>query len=95
MSGAGGVGQINPLEDRRMWRRLLAQLHPDAGGDHDLFLFASALREHANSRETQPGNTTEPFLQAWQDTMDCWASRNRESLRGLVLTDMPLAAPRR
>jgi hypothetical protein len=37
----------------------------------------------------------EPFLQAWQDTMDCWASRNCEILRGLVLAEMPLAATRR
>ena len=33
------------LEDRHMWRMLLAKLHPDAGGDHELFLFASALKE--------------------------------------------------
>ena len=32
-------------EDRRMWRLLLAPLHPDAGGDHDLFAFACAVRE--------------------------------------------------
>lgn len=29
-----------------MWRRLLARAHPDAGGDHDLFIWADALREH-------------------------------------------------
>ena len=107
MSGAGGAGQINPLEDRRMWRLLLAQLHPDAGGDHELFLFANALRDRAHNDkllEEQPARnggganaerTAEPFLQAWQDTMECWASRNRETLRGLVLAEMPLAATRR
>lgn len=107
MSGAGGVGQINPLEDRRMWRLLLAQLHPDAGGDHEMFLFASALRERAcggeppeeqperDGGETGVERAAEPFLQVWQDTMGCWASHNRETLRGLVLAEMPLAATRR
>lgn len=107
MSGAGGAGQINPLEDRRMWRLLLAQLHPDAGGDHELFLFANALRDHTyngkileekparSGGETRAERCAEPFLQAWQDTMDCWAARNRETLRGLVLAEMPLVATRR
>ncbi len=94
MSRAGGAGQIDPSEDRRMWRLLLARLHPDAGGDPELFLFANALRERTSSHETEAERAAEPFLQAWQDTMDCWASRNRETLRGLVLTEMPLAAPR-
>ena len=25
-----------PLDDPRMWRRLVARTHPDAGGDHEL-----------------------------------------------------------
>jgi hypothetical protein len=32
---------------RRMWRLLLARLHPDAGGNHELFLFACAVKEGA------------------------------------------------
>ena len=32
------------LQDRRAWRLLLARLHPDAGGDHELFLFACTGR---------------------------------------------------
>jgi hypothetical protein len=28
-----------------MWRRLLARLHPDAGGDGELFTFGQAVRE--------------------------------------------------
>ena len=35
-----------PPTDRRFWRRLLARVHPDAGGSHDLFLWVSALFEH-------------------------------------------------
>jgi hypothetical protein len=38
-------GRAAPLQDRHMWRQLLARLHPDAGGDHKLFLFACALKE--------------------------------------------------
>ncbi len=29
-----------------MWRRLLALAHPDRAGDHDLFIWTHALREH-------------------------------------------------
>ncbi len=35
-----------PPTDRSMWRRLLRSVHPDAGGDHDLFIWTDALREH-------------------------------------------------
>ena len=35
----------HPPNDARMWRRLVAATHPDAGGDHDLFVWAMATRE--------------------------------------------------
>ncbi len=96
MSGVGG--RVDTSEDGRMWRLLLARLHPDAGGDHDLFLFASALRETARDDELSAGKlrsdaevagseTTEPFLKAWQSAMNCWASRNRETLRSFGLSE--------
>jgi hypothetical protein len=34
-----------PIDDRGMWRRLAARTHPDAGGDHELFIWAGAVRE--------------------------------------------------
>ncbi len=34
-----------PLDDRRMWRLILARLHDDGGGSHEMFLFGQALRE--------------------------------------------------
>ena len=34
-----------PLDDKSMWRRLAARTHPDAGGDHELFIWAGAVRE--------------------------------------------------
>lgn len=81
------------LEDGRMWRMLLAKLHPDAGGDHELFLFACALKEgmcnggrlggrkHArNHDEWRVERPAEYFPRAWQDAMSSWALRNRESL---------------
>src|SRR5215217_4607415 len=83
------------LRRRRMWRLLLARLHPDAGGDNDLFAFACAMRDEMSSassvakdaegnvgaRSTQ-GLVT-PFLRAWQDTMNDWSCGNREALRDL------------
>jgi hypothetical protein len=83
------------LEDRRMWRLLLARLHPDAGGDHDLFTFACAMRDEIfgagsvakDAVKDDGARSTEdlvtPFLRAWQDTMDNWSSGNRDALRNL------------
>jgi len=34
-----------PLDDRSMWRRLISRSHPDAGGDHELFIWAAAVRD--------------------------------------------------
>lgn len=77
-----------------MWRMLLARLHPDAGGDSDLFAFACAVREEvygAKRPEREPTRKGEqevkhppaPFLRAWQHTMNLWASNNRDALRRL------------
>ncbi len=32
-------------DDKSMWRRALAKLHPDGGGSHDLFIWAGAVRD--------------------------------------------------
>jgi hypothetical protein len=83
------------FEDRRMWKLLLARLHPDAGGDHDLFTFACAMRDEMSSASSPaedaggedgartPKGLVTPFLRAWQDTMDDWSSSNRDALRNL------------
>jgi hypothetical protein len=85
----GGADQPAPFEDRRMWRLLLAQLHPDAGGDHELFVFACAVKEEVCGRERpmreplsrRRRQRTEHFLRAWQDEMNRWVSRNRDAIR--------------
>ena len=81
--------------DRRMWRLLLARLHPDAGGDHDLFTFVCAMREETSgagsvAKDAEGEDSTRsteglvtPFLRAWQDTMGDWSSGNRDALRNL------------
>ncbi len=83
--------RLASFEDRRMWRLLLARLHPDAGGDHDLFAFACAVRDEvsrgdhrakATGSEDKGQNTqsTAPFLRTWQEAMDHWSSSNRDAL---------------
>jgi hypothetical protein len=57
MFEAGDAGRLAFSEDSRMWRLLLARLHPDAGGDHDLFVFACAVREEMFS-ENRAARTT-------------------------------------
>jgi hypothetical protein len=43
-----------PPTDRDHWRRLLRLCHPDQGGDHDLFIWVTNLKEHV------AGDTVEP-----------------------------------
>ena len=99
--GGGFASREAPFEDRHMWRLLLARLHPDAGGDHELFLFAYALREGTSGNGCLEGTlalddnhrrtkrSAEPFLRAWHDAMGRWASSNRETLKHWVLNETP------
>ena len=79
------------FEDGRMWRLLLARLHPDAGGDHDLFAFACAVRDEMSREKHAPeGAGTEDgatnmadaasFLGTWHEAMGRWSSSNRDAL---------------
>ena len=84
----GSIDRPVLFEDRRMWRLLLAQLHPDVGGDHELFTFACAVKERVCSGEPvardparPPARGAEHFLRAWQDAMNRWASHNRNVLK--------------
>ena len=69
-----------------MWRLLLARLHPDAGGDEETFLLASALRASMRGNPLfDQGATIKPsgtYLRGWRTTMGSWASDNRNTLRG-------------
>ena len=47
--------------DRVMWRRLLARVHPDAGGDDELFVWAKSLEEEvARLSKAQDGRSPRP-----------------------------------
>ena len=78
--------QRSSFQDRRMWRLLLARLHPDAGGDQDLFVFAHGLRDRVTGELREipgpdaRGGPEQPFS-AWRTTMASWASSNRASLQ--------------
>lgn len=69
-----------------MWRQLLARLHPDAGGDPELFLFACSIKdqvckpERPRIRAAHRGAGADSFLRAWQDTISTWATSNRDTL---------------
>ena len=68
-----------------MWRRLLARLHPDAGGSHELFLFACALKEEVCPERLfgagKNGSAPDLSFSAWRSAMDSWALHNRDALR--------------
>lgn len=96
MAEATDTGRFARFEDRRMWRLLLARLHPDAGGDHELFTFACAVKEELLGAErATPGSgrdegvprergqhSPDLFLRTWQDAMNRWSSSNDDTLRG-------------
>jgi hypothetical protein len=96
MAGVRNVDRATFLEDRHMWRLLLAKLHPDAGGDHELFLFACAVKEGicseerlgqklaSNDSERRAERPAGHFPRAWQEAMSCWALRNREALKNCL-----------
>ncbi len=35
----------HPPNDKSMWRRLISRAHPDVGGEHELFVWATATRD--------------------------------------------------
>jgi hypothetical protein len=43
-----------PPTDRSMWRRLIRRVHPDHGGDQDLFIWTTALHEHVAGDHLEP-----------------------------------------
>ena len=88
---ARNTARLASFEDRRMWRLLLARLHPDAGGDHDLFTFACAVRDEVYREkhlaegagtENETRNTADAasFLGTWHKAMGRWSSSNRDAL---------------
>jgi hypothetical protein len=74
-----------PPTDRTMWRRLIARVHPDAGGDGELFIWVRHLQEHVagdtledrrasyQRREPPPHHTTGeriPYEEAYRKAED-------------------------
>ena len=91
MTEARDAERLIAFKDNRMWRLLLARLHPDAGGDHDLFAFACAIRDEVSrgvraacDAGTDDGaeGSAAPFLKTWHDAMGRWSSTNRDALKG-------------
>lgn len=49
-----------PATDPKMWRRIIARAHPDAGGDDDLFIWAGAVRDLVCARFAEPSARPHP-----------------------------------
>ena len=43
-----------PADDPKMWRRLVARAHPDAGGSHELFVWTGAVKDLVCARVSEP-----------------------------------------
>jgi hypothetical protein len=73
-----------PPDDRSMWRRALAKLHPDGGGSHDLFIWAGAVRDVVCSSE---GANVRAFTEDPQPDFD--SSRRREASTSATADRVP------
>ena len=49
-----------PLDDPLMWRRLISRTHPDAGGDHELFIWTGVVKDAVCGGELQVKAKPEP-----------------------------------
>ena len=49
-----------PLDDKRMWRKLVTLTHPDIGGDHELCIWTQNVREHVCRGVTAPWPQPKP-----------------------------------
>jgi hypothetical protein len=49
-----------PPTDKRMWKSLLRLVHPDTYGDHDLFIWTSAVYEHVAGDAPEEAARREP-----------------------------------
>ncbi len=48
-----------PPDHSGMWRRLISRAHPDAGGDHELFIWTGAVRDVVCGLSLRPGANPE------------------------------------
>ena len=87
-------GAVPSPNDNRMWRLLLARLHPDSGGDHELFVFASTVRDavcemeqldevHVNHVSQRAEHPAVVYFQLWLNIVNPWtyAAHRSESER--------------
>jgi hypothetical protein len=49
-----------PLDEKSMWRKLLARSHPDAGGSHELFIWAGVVRNAVCGGELRVESKPQP-----------------------------------
>jgi hypothetical protein len=78
-----------PPDDRSMWRRLVGRAHPDAGGDHGLFIWAVAVRDAVCSGDLGP--EARASASSFAPAGDSWYSRpcTLRPVRGLCRPDHP------
>jgi hypothetical protein len=70
----------HPPDDKSMWRRALAKLHPDGGGSHDLFIGAVAVRDvvcDSNLRASAKPEAEDPSRRREASTSDVDQGQDR------------------
>lgn len=59
-----------PPDDKKMWRKLKARTHPDAGGDDELFIWTGSVEDLVCSRglrsRSEPGPSPRPRPEPYQ-----------------------------
>jgi hypothetical protein len=67
------------LTDKRMWRRLLARVHPDTGGSEELFVWTQTLREELCGNASLPESVF--ASRVWEEFVAAQRSRPRTEPR--------------
>ena len=56
-----------PPDDTNMWRKVLKRVHPDAGGDHELFIWMNNIKETVGNGDPPPPPPQQPPPQRSND----------------------------
>jgi len=83
-----------PPTDSGMWRRLIAKAHPDAGGNHELFVWAASVREfvcNGGPTQSRPEPRAHPSRQREASTSGADRVPFDRYARFEVLTDRAVA----
>lgn len=56
-----GTTVTAPVDDKKMWRKLMFLSHPDTGGDCEMFVWVRNLQEHVCSQSSSTDEVEQKY----------------------------------